>query len=202
MSITTYAELQTAAANWMDRSDYSARVPEFIAMAEAFFNRQLRVREMLTTSTFNTSGGSASLPSDFAGIQAVIWTGNPVVNLEPWDNQPFQMQYGNLVAGTPSAYMIQGSTIYVAPVDNTTSLKLVYFQKIPALSTNSTNWLLTAHPDLYLFATLAEYELFTGDGQSGSVWKQRRDGVLDEIIKNDAFWRGPSPTVRILGPTP
>ena len=30
MAITTYAQLQTAAANWLDRTDLSARIPEFI----------------------------------------------------------------------------------------------------------------------------------------------------------------------------
>ena len=39
MAIGTYAELQTAVANWLDRDDLTDRIPEFIALAEAKMNR-------------------------------------------------------------------------------------------------------------------------------------------------------------------
>ena len=48
MAISTYVELQTAVANWLDRDDMSARIPEFIALTEARFNRILRIRAMET----------------------------------------------------------------------------------------------------------------------------------------------------------
>ena len=51
MAISTFAELKTAAANWLDRSDLTDRIPEFIALAEARFNRVLRIRDMETVST-------------------------------------------------------------------------------------------------------------------------------------------------------
>jgi len=51
MAISTFAELKTAAANWLDRSDLTDRIPEFIALAEARFNRILRIRAMETVST-------------------------------------------------------------------------------------------------------------------------------------------------------
>ena len=46
MAINTYGTLQTAVANWLDRDDLSARIPEFISLAEAIFNRTLRIRAM------------------------------------------------------------------------------------------------------------------------------------------------------------
>jgi len=39
MAIGTYAELQTAVANWLDRSDLTDRIQEFIDLAEARINR-------------------------------------------------------------------------------------------------------------------------------------------------------------------
>jgi hypothetical protein len=100
--------------------------------------------------------------------------------------------------------MISGLTISIAPVDNTTSHKLNYYQKIPVLSgSNPTNWLLTAYPDLYLFGTLAEAELLAKDGASGQGWKGRRDDVCNDIQMSEAFnYRGPSPQLRIQGVTP
>ena len=47
MAISTKAELHTAVANWLNRSDLTDRIPEFISLAEAGFNRNLRVRDML-----------------------------------------------------------------------------------------------------------------------------------------------------------
>jgi len=35
MSITTYAELQSAIGNWLDHSLFSARIPEFIALCSS-----------------------------------------------------------------------------------------------------------------------------------------------------------------------
>ena len=59
MSIGTFAELKTAAANWLDRSDLTDRIPEFIVLAEARFNRVLRIRDMETVSTaISTTGGT------------------------------------------------------------------------------------------------------------------------------------------------
>ena len=40
MPITTYSELQQAIADWMNRADLSATIPNFIANAEARLNRK------------------------------------------------------------------------------------------------------------------------------------------------------------------
>ena len=40
MAITTYAELKTAIANFLARSDLTDRIPEFIALAEARMSRE------------------------------------------------------------------------------------------------------------------------------------------------------------------
>ena len=62
MAINTYGTLQTAVANWLDRDDLSARIPEFIALSEAIFNRTLRIRAMETTVSDNTPSGSKEDP--------------------------------------------------------------------------------------------------------------------------------------------
>ena len=42
MAIGTYAELQTAVANWLDRGDLTDRIVEFIDLAEVRINRIIR----------------------------------------------------------------------------------------------------------------------------------------------------------------
>ena len=60
MAINTYATLQTAVANWLDRSDLTDRIPEFIALAEARMHRTLRLAIMLNVDQ-TTLGGAATL---------------------------------------------------------------------------------------------------------------------------------------------
>ena len=70
MAIGTYAELQTAVANWLDRGDPTDRIVEFIDLAEARMNRNLRLRLMETTATGTLTAGTREydLPTDY--IQA------------------------------------------------------------------------------------------------------------------------------------
>lgn len=48
MAITTYQELQDAVSNWLDRSDLTTRIPEFISLAEGEMRRQLRSEAAFT----------------------------------------------------------------------------------------------------------------------------------------------------------
>jgi len=54
MAIGNYSELNTAVANWLNRDDLTDRIPEFIVLAEARFNRVLRIRAMEGLYTANT----------------------------------------------------------------------------------------------------------------------------------------------------
>ena len=69
MSITTYAELQTAAANWLNRTDLTARIAEFIDLSESQFNRRLRTRSQLTRTQATVSTQFVGLPSDLLEMQ-------------------------------------------------------------------------------------------------------------------------------------
>ena len=50
---------------------------------------------------------------------------------------------------------------------------------IPALATTDPNWLLTAHPDHYLFGSLVEAEMFGVNDERAPLWKARRDEIFD-----------------------
>jgi hypothetical protein len=154
MAITTYSELQTAVQNWLDRTDLSSRVPEFIALAEAKFNRRLRVRQQLTTTSLSPSSGSASLPSDYLEWKRVTWEGSPQRELEYVEPTYLVQAYPDSPSDTPRFFTIEGANLKIRPVSST-SITLAYYEKIDALTDQATtNWLLTAHPDVYLFGAL------------------------------------------------
>ena len=54
MSITNYSELQTAVAAWINRTDLTALLPDFITLAESKLNRRLRTRYQETALTSQT----------------------------------------------------------------------------------------------------------------------------------------------------
>ena len=84
MAIGTFAELKVAAANWLDRSDLTDRIPEFISLAEARFNRILRIRDMETVSTaISTAAGTREydLPTGFVQMKEFHLTTDPLTPL-------------------------------------------------------------------------------------------------------------------------
>lgn len=201
MSITTFAELKTAAANWLDRQDLSSRIPEFISLFEAQVNRRLRLRPQATTSTITMTAASGTLPTDYLEWKRVTWTGSPTRELSYVTPSALSAFNPNSLSDTPTHFTIEGSTIKVARIDNT-SLQLLYSQKVPALSDNATtNWLLTSHPDAYLFGALTMSATFTSDAENGRAWNALTQNILGELWGLDFAQRG-TVVQRATGPTP
>jgi hypothetical protein len=201
MSITTYAELQAAVGNWLDHSLFAARIPEFIALFEAAANRRLRVREQEATATLTPTSGAVALPSDYLAWRRITWTGAPRVELQYVHPSYLQAAYPSSPTDVPRIFTIEGTTLKVRPLDGT-PLELDYFQKIPALSDAApSNWLLAAHPDVYLFGSLVEAEMFGVNDERAPAWKARRDEIFDEIEKLTNKTRGAG-AVRVMGVTP
>ena len=203
MSIATYAELRTAVENWLDHTLFTARVPEFIALFEAAANRRLRVRQQEASSALTPSSGTVALPGDYLAWRRVTWTGSPRVELQYVHPSYLQAAYPSSPADVPRIFTIEGSTLKVRPVDGA-ALEFDYFQKISPLSSGAdsgTNWLLAAHPDLYLFGALVEAEMFGVNDERAPVWKTRRDEIFDEIEKLSNKTRGAG-AIRVTGVTP
>ena len=45
MALTTNADLQAAIADWLNRSDLSAQIPDFLTLAQLKINRRLSIVE-------------------------------------------------------------------------------------------------------------------------------------------------------------
>lgn len=201
MAISTYAELQTALGNWTDRTDLALRFPEYIALFEAHVNRRLRVRPQHTTSTITISSGSGTLPTDYLEWKRVTWQGTPTRELDYVTPSYLAAVNSSSVSANPLYFTIEGETIKVAPLSNT-SLVMLYAQKVPALtSTNTTNWLLTAHPDAYLYGSLVNLAAATSDMEQGLAWNAMAEKALGEVWSLDFATRG-TMIQRQLGPNP
>lgn len=185
MSISTYSELQAAARNWLNRpSDLDSRIPEFVVLAETRFNRVLNTPEMETIATLSTTAESVALPSDFWEARGAYLDTDPRQVLEEVTLAFLRDRYSTQTTGRPQVYAISGGNIVLAPSPDTTySLKLTYKQSIPPLASNSTNWLLTKHPDIYLYATLLQAEAYGWNDERLGLWKSALDEALAELQK-------------------
>tara|TARA_R110002051_G_scaffold273165_1_gene333837 strand:- start:279 stop:914 length:636 start_codon:yes stop_codon:yes gene_type:complete len=192
MAISTKAELHTATANWLNRSDLTSRIPEFISLAEAGFNRNLRTREMLVRSTASTSGQYVSLPSDFLELLNIELTSTSppkrLVYITSDRSDDYREQKNNTV-GVPDYYTIEGASIQLLPTPSeAVTVQLNYYQDIPALSglaDSGNNWLLLAHPDIYLYSTLMQASPYIMDPQAGQQWDSLLARSMQELQMAD-----------------
>jgi len=188
VAITTYAELQTATANWLDRTDLTSRIPEFIELAEANFNRVVRQPDMIAKDdSFSIAGRYTTLPTDTLEIIRIVVDLTPVIVLEYMT--PEEISERRIVmssTGKPYYFTTVGGAtnqLEVLPSpDSTYTSSIVYYTRIAALSDSATsNWLLAAHPDIYLFGTLVEAEPYLKNDERMPMWTARLDKALNDL---------------------
>ena len=214
MAINTYATLVTAVDNWLARADLTARTPEFIALAEAKFNRELRVRQMeqRSTATVNTASSEPefiALPGDFHTMRRVRLssvTGKPRLGFLSGTQMDEQRYSDSNTSGRPQYFTVFGDEMELLPTpDEAYTIEMVYRKYIPALtSDNTTNWLLTLAPDLYLYGALMEAAPYMHEDERIATWASGVTGALNglnEMSLDASFNAGPI-QIRASGPTP
>lgn len=194
MAISDNASLIAAVQNWTARADLTSVIPDFIMLAEARINRDLKVRQMLSTVGLTASGGSFTLPSDLISIVRVsyLYSGKDV-ELESLPST------ANLNAreGIAFGYVVEGSVAKLVGGSGNEDITLSYYAKIPAIST-SPNWLITNYPDIYLYATLLESAPYIGNDPKIAVWQAGYESAIESLNRTDSESRfGSSPRMRI-----
>lgn len=190
MAISTNDELQTAVANWLNRDDLTNRIPEFITMAEARLQRDERVR-LLTQQEFSATSEEESLPTDFRELESLYHDGptyyGELRTVPADDLSVIRSRHSGEAAAPSHVAIVDNSTIRFAPIpDQTYTLEMVYWQTVPHLSDSSdNNWLLTNHPDIYLYATLVETAPYLRDDQRLSVWEGELENRLTMLDRHN-----------------
>ena len=185
MSIASYADLQTAVASWAHRDDttFTALVPDFIRLAEVRFNRILRVSDMeATLASSALTLGELTLPTGFLAFKELRFDGTIDYTLQPKPLEWIRAQ-DDTATGDARYFAVTKDSVVCWPP--TGPIKGTYYQEIPDLATNSTNWLLDSHPDLYLFATLVEAALWMQDDSRIPLWAEKASALLDAVQRSD-----------------
>ena len=188
MAITNYSELQTAVGSWLNRSDLSSNIPDFITLAEASFNRVLRTRNQITRATSSVSEQYVALPTDLIELFNIQVNTDPIKRLEQVSlDKADDLRSANSSSGTPAYFAITGNNIELIPTPNDTkTIEIIYYAKITALSdSNTSNWLLTNYPDIYLYGSLVQAEPFLMNDERIGTWGSLLGKAQEELRVSD-----------------
>lgn len=186
MSITNYSTLKSAIADFINRSDLTAVIPTFIALAEAQMERPLRVRQMIERATAPVDTQYSALPADFLEAKTFKLTSTtpvqPLAFATPEQMDDLDGSTGSAV-GRPRNFTIIGNQIRVNPIpDSVYTAELVYFAKLNKLSdSNPTNFLLTSSPDAYLYGSLMQTAPYLKDDERVAVWGTLYNTAIESI---------------------
>lgn len=181
MALSTWAELKLAVADWLWRTDLTSQIPDFITMAEARFNRELRTPDMVNSSDLTITSGVASVPTGFVSALSMTLTGQSPYNKISYQPADQLAALDPANTGTPRVYTRIGSNFEFWPPVSATA-KLRYRKKVDALgASTASNWVLANHPDLYVFASLVAAEPFLRNDPRLAVWKTQADETILSI---------------------
>lgn len=178
-----WTELKASLAEWLNRSDLTSKIPEFIALAERRFNRVIVAPERETTTTASLAVEALSLPTDFWQLRSIYLDTDPRQKLEQVTLAVLRSEYADQTTGKPRVFAIaDGQFIFGPAPDATYTVEIVYTATIAPLDgTTATNWLLDKHPDIYLYGSLLAAEAYVWNDERLPVWKNALDEALGEL---------------------
>lgn len=188
--ITNFSTLVAAIKDRANRTDMTdADAEGFIQQAENRLNRLLRMREMEEIATVTTDSlGVGSIPADFLEMRAVY---DSESNLVEFVNPEWIITAKD---ASPKAYALMGGDLRLSPAAAET-LTLLYYKAIPALTSSSTtNWLLTAHPDVYLYAGLLAFAVWRDEDEDIAKWDAALNRAVSEVMTAAEANRASGPT--------
>lgn len=188
MSITTYDELKSSIADFLNRDDLTSVIPTFISLAETDMNRKVRHWRMEDRVVATLDTQYTALPTDFIEAQRVMIVAPSITRLE-------LITQGDLMdrrsvddtAKKPAYYAIVDGAFEVYPTpDQNYTMEIIYYKRIPSLSTSiTTNWMLQYNSDAYLYGSLMHAAPYLGEDQRAQIWASLYGNAIDAINLED-----------------
>jgi len=190
MALNTYAALKTSIADFLNRSDLTAIIPDFISLAEAEMNRRIRMAALVKRADATVDSEYTSFPSDLQQIKSLYLKTSPIKKLVflTTEEMAAKKSSGYKTTGNPDYFSIIGSTFQVLPApDADVTAELIYHSKINALSdTNTSNDVLSQNPDVYLYTALKQSAPYLQDDQRITTWATLSEKAFENIEIQDS----------------
>ena len=181
----TYSELKTNIANYLNRSDLTDQMDMFIDNVEGEVNRRVRRKEMIKRATATADAQYLSLPNDWLEAINVEITSNnfsPILQQSIESLDIYRKSINNKT-GQPVYFAFVDDTMELAPTpDASYTLQLTYYGSIDALSdSNTTNFVSTGHPDVYLYGALKHASIFLMEDERVPLFTAQFEKALEEM---------------------
>ena len=189
MALTTYNELKTSIGDWLNRSDLTTAIPDFISLAEAQIERTLRTRQMIVRANASFDAQYGAVPSDFLEVKSLKLTStNPqtplsFLSIDALDNEMTKYT----ASGKPKFFGVVGGQFRIVPTpDANYTTELTYYAKLTKLSTSvASNWLLSSSPDIYLYGSLLQAAPYLQDDARIQTWATLYERALNDLQTAD-----------------
>lgn len=182
MALADYDGLKASVADFLNKTNLTSQIPDFITLAEAQLNLDLDCREMSGLAILSISQDSYPLPCDFDAVLSLRLDGDvkdiPAVSPDQLDGFPG--------VGKPAGYAVMDRLIFAPAPDANYQATMRYRKRIPALSSsNKCNWLLKRHPGAYLYGSLLQAAPYLRDDERISVWSGLYTAAVDALNQNE-----------------
>ena len=163
-AITNYSTLQAEIETNLHRSDISsATIQGFIDLAETRLREDLRVREMEVSADISIDSQEESLPTGFVGMRRFYLGTDPVTPLVFSSPDAFWRMFLSSQTSRPTHFTIEGNNFVFGPSPDATYTGKILYYALIALATTDPSALLTANPNLYLYASMIEAGVYLGN---------------------------------------
>jgi len=198
MALSNRTELLAAIADWLNRTDLTTVIPDFITLAEAEMKR--RLRRATESTTIYISAGNMNGPSDMAEpISLSLSTASPGRDIPLKLVTPemlVEVRAAKATTGRPTHYAFYDGQLQFAPTpDQSYDGILLYAQQLtPLTASNTTNAVLTEAPDLYLYGALLQATPYVEHDERMGVWQFKFDDAIEqmnEMRERESYGAGP-----------
>jgi hypothetical protein len=206
MSITTFSELKTAVGSWLNKTNLTASVPDFVRLAEQriyygaeapFPSAPLRIPAMQARETGTISSNTIDFPTRFVEpIRVAVSSGGNTQSLTY--TPPERFSGASNSSSPPSCYTYLNNSIQTAG-SGASSYTLDYYQSFELLSEDAdTNWLLTNAPAVYLYGALLESAPFLYDDNRLQTWHAMYKAAITAVNRTANRQGGGSLVTRVV----
>jgi len=198
MALDTYTALQASIASWLDRTDLTAVIPDFVRLAEEQMSHDLAGCPALATveAGLSLTAGNDTLTLDAGarGLQQIRLL-TPVVReliFRPAD----ELRAVSTSSGVPSKCAVMGGSVSgglsvrVYPTPDQSCTFDALYASLPGLSdTVTTNFVLAAAPSIYLYGSLLQAAPYLADEPRVATWQALYARAVESFMAQE--WTGP-----------
>jgi len=203
VNLNNYNGLKAAIADWLERYDLDDAIPDFIQLAESRIKRRVRditaLTEVAATNWMLTNHPDVYLFGSL--VEAIPYIGNDeriplwqakydaaLLEVRRPDTDTGLSDYAGLKAAVADWLNRPDIDDSIPEFITLAEARIKRrIRDIDSLSvSNTTNWVLTNHPDVYLFGALAEASPYLGNDERSVLWQAKYEAALSEVRRPDA----------------